>query len=205
MQALLAPVFTLAAVGLEVLIPYVMALLIDEGIAVGDLGKVIRWGAVMLGCAVLALLVGASSGVFGSEAATGLAANLRDALFEKVQTYSFSNIDKFSTAGLVTRMTTDVTNVQNAFQMVLTIATRAPISLVASLVMCVLISPSLSVIFFVAMVVLGAALFGIMFKTLPMFGQVFRRYDDLNSSVQENVTAIRVVKAFVREDHEDQK
>ena len=170
MQALLAPVFTLAAVGLEVLIPYVMALLIDEGIAVGDLGKVIRWGAVMLGCAVLALLVGASSGVFGSEAATGLAANLRDALFEKVQTYSFSNIDKFSTAGLVTRMTTDVTNVQNAFQMVLTIATRAPISLVASLVMCVLISPSLSVIFFVAMVVLGAALFGIMFKTLPMFG-----------------------------------
>lgn len=205
MQALLAPVFTLAAVGLEVLIPYVMALLIDEGIAVGDLGKVIRWGAVMLGCAVLALLVGASSGVFGSEAATGLAANLRDALFEKVQTYSFSNIDKFSTAGLVTRMTTDVTNVQNAFQMVLTIATRAPISLVASLIMCVLISPSLSVIFFVAMVVLGAALFGIMFKTLPMFGQVFRRYDDLNSSVQENVTAIRVVKAFVREDHEDQK
>ena len=126
--ALLVPVFTLAAVGLEVLIPYVMALLIDEGIAVGDIGKVFKWGIIMLLCAVLALMVGASSGIFGSEASTGLAANLRDALFEKVQTYSFGNIDKFSTAGLVTRMTTDVTNVQNAFQMVLTIATRALLS-----------------------------------------------------------------------------
>ncbi len=204
-QALLAPVFTVAAVGLEVLIPYVMALLIDEGIVVGDLGQVLKWGVVMLGCALLALLVGASSGVFGSEAATGLAANLRDALFEKVQTYSFGNIDKFSTAGLVTRMTTDVTNVQNAFQMALIIATRAPITLVASLVMCVLISPSLSTIFFVAMVVLGLALFGIMTRTLPLFSQVFQRYDALNASVQENVTAIRVVKAFVREDHEREK
>jgi ATP-binding cassette subfamily B protein len=136
LAAILAPIFTLAAVGLEVLIPYVMALLIDRGISVGDMGQVFQWGAIMLLCALLALLVGASSGVFGSEAATGLAANLRDALFEKVQTYSFGNIDKFSTAGLVTRMTTDVTNVQNAFQMVLIIATRAPITLVASIVMC---------------------------------------------------------------------
>ena len=205
LAAILAPIFTLAAVGLEVLIPYVMALLIDRGISVGDIGQVFKWGAIMLLCAMLALLVGASSGVFGSEAATGLAANLRDALFEKVQTYSFGNIDKFSTAGLVTRMTTDVTNVQNAFQMVLIIATRAPITLVASIVMCVLISPSLSVVFFVAMVTLGFALIYIMLKTMPMFGNVFRRYDDLNASVQENVTAIRVVKAFVREDHESEK
>lgn len=204
-QALMAPLFTLAAVGLEVLIPYVMALLIDQGIVVGDLGQVLKWGIVMLLCAALALLVGASSGVFGSEAATGLASNLRDALFEKVQTYSFSNIDKFSTAGLVTRMTTDVTNVQNAFQMALIIATRAPITLVASLTMCLIISPKLSVVFFVAMAVLGVALFGIMFKTLPLFGRVFQRYDALNASVQENVTAIRVVKAFVREKHEDEK
>ena len=203
--ALLAPVFTLASVGLETLIPYVMALLIDRGIAAGDLGQVWLWGAIMIGCALLALLVGASSGVFGSEAATGLAANLRDALFEKVQTYSFANIDKFSTAGLVTRMTTDVTNVQNAFQMALIIATRAPITLVASLTMCLIISRSLSTVFLVAMVLLAIALFGIMFKTMPMFGQVFQRYDALNSSVQENVTAIRVVKAFVREDHESQK
>jgi ATP-binding cassette subfamily B protein len=198
---ILAPLFTLAAVGLEVLVPYVMALLIDQGIAVGDMGQVFKWGIIMLLCALLALMVGASSGIFGSEASTGLAANLRDALFEKVQTYSFSNIDKFSTAGLVTRMTTDVTNVQNAFQMVLTIATRAPITLVASLAMCLIISPSLSVIFFVAMAGLGFALIFIMLKTMPMFGNVFRRYDDLNASVQENVTAIRVVKAFVREDH----
>ena len=205
LAAILAPIFTLAAVGLEVLIPYVMALLIDRGISVGDMGQVFQWGAIMLLCALLALLVGASSGVFGSEAATGLAANLRDALFEKVQTYSFGNIDKFSTAGLVTRMTTDVTNVQNAFQMVLIIATRAPITLVASIVMCVLISPSLSVVFFVTMVALGFALIYIMLKTMPMFGNVFRRYDDLNASVQENVTAIRVVKAFVREDHESEK
>ena len=205
LAAILAPIFTLAAVGLEVLIPYVMALLIDRGISVGDMGQVFQWGAIMLLCALLALLVGASSGVFGSEAATGLAANLRDALFEKVQTYSFGNIDKFSTAGLVTRMTTDVTNVQNAFQMVHIIATRAPITLVASIVMCVLISPSLSVVFFVAMVALGFALIYIMLKTMPMFGNVFRRYDDLNASVQENVTAIRVVKAFVREDHESEK
>ena len=205
MAALLAPVFTLASVGLETLIPYVMALLIDRGIAAGDLGQVWLWGAIMIGCALLALLVGASSGVFGSEAATGLAANLRDALFEKVQTYSFANIDKFSTAGLVTRMTTDVTNVQNAFQMALIIATRAPITLVASLIMCLIISRSLSTVFLVAMVLLAIALFGIMFKTMPMFGQVFQRYDALNSSVQENVTAIRVVKAFVREDHESQK
>ncbi|MDO4537403.1 MAG: ABC transporter ATP-binding protein [Coriobacteriales bacterium] len=205
MATILAPLFTLAAVGLEVLIPYVMALLIDNGIAVGDMGQVFMWGVVMLLCALLALLVGVGSGVFGSEASTGLAANLRDSLFEKVQTYSFSNIDKYSTAGLVTRMTTDVTNIQNAFQMVLTIATRAPITLVASLVMCLIISPSLSVIFFVAMVLLGAALMAIMFKTMPMFGNVFKRYDDLNSSVQENITAIRVVKAFVREDHESKK
>ena len=205
LPAVLAPVFTLAAVGLEVLIPFVMALLIDEGIAVGDMGQVMKWGLIMLLCAALALLVGSCSGIFGSEAATGLASNLRDALFEKVQTYSFSNIDKFSTAGLVTRMTTDVTNVQNAFQMTLIIATRAPITLIASLAMCIIISPSLSSVFFVAMVVLGVALFSIMFKTMPLFGHVFERYDDLNSSVQENVTAIRVVKAFVREDHEDKK
>jgi ATP-binding cassette subfamily B protein len=195
----------LAAVGLEVLVPYVMALLIDQGIAVGDMGQVFKWGIIMLLCAVLALMVGASSGIFGSEASTGLAANLRDALFGKVQTYSFSNIDKFSTAGLVTRMTTDVTNVQNAFQMALIIATRAPITLIASLVMCLIISPSLSVIFFVAMVGLGTVLLTIKFKTMPIFGKVFRRYDDLNASVQENVTAIRVVKAFVREDHESAK
>ena len=204
-QTLLAPLFTFASVALEVAIPFVMGLLIDRGISAGDMGQVMLWGLIMLGCAAVALIVGALSGVYGSEASTGLASNLRDALFEKVQTYSFSNIDKFSTAGLVTRMTTDVTNVQNAFQMALIIATRAPITLMVSMVMCVLISPRLSLVFVVAMVLLSIALFGIMFKTLPMFRNVFERYDDLNASVQENVSAIRVVKAFVREDFEDKK
>ena len=204
-QTLLAPVLTLASVALEVAIPYVMGVLIDRGISVGDMGQVTLWGIVMLACAAVALVVGALSGVYGSEASTGLAANLRDALFEKVQTYSFANIDHFSTAGLVTRMTTDVTNVQNAFQMGLIIATRAPITLIVSMVMCVTLSPSMSLIFVVAMICLGFALFGIMFKTLPMFGHVFARYDDLNASVQENVSSIRVVKAFVREEHEDEK
>ncbi len=203
--AIIAPLCTLGAVGMEVFIPYVMALLIDRGISAGDMGQVWLWGSIMLACAAAALVIDAASAVFGARAATGLASNLRDALFEKVQTYSFSNIDKFSTASLVTRMTTDVSNVQNAFNMALIIATRAPISLVASLVMCVVISPSLSIIFFVAMIALSVALATIMFKAMPLFGQVFQRYDGLNSSVQENVTAIRVVKAFVREEHEDKK
>lgn len=203
--AIIAPLCTMSAVGMEVLIPYVMALLIDRGISAGNMGQVALWGGVMLACSLAGMVIDIASAVFGSRAATGLAANLRDSLFEKVQTYSFSNIDKFSTAGLVTRMTTDVSNVQNAFNMALIIATRAPISLVASLVMCVVISPSLSTIFFVAMVVLAGALITIMLKAMPLFGQVFQRYDNLNSSVQENVTAIRVVKAFVREDHEDKK
>ncbi|MDO5708784.1 MAG: ABC transporter ATP-binding protein [Coriobacteriales bacterium] len=204
-DALIAPLCTFAAVGLEVLIPYVMALLIDRGIAPGNMGEVWKWGILMLACAALALVVDSASAVFGARASTGLASNLRDSLFERVQTFSFSNIDKFSTAGLVTRMTTDVTNVQNAFQMALVIATRAPISLIASLVMCVIISPNLSVIFFAAMIGLSIGLVFIMLKTMPLFGRVFARYDDVNASVQENVTAIRVVKAFVREDYEDKK
>lgn len=204
-DALIAPLCTFAAVGLEVLIPYVMALLIDRGIAPGNMGEVWKWGILMLACAALALVVDSASAVFGARASTGLASNLRDSLFERVQTFSFSNIDKFSTAGLVTRMTTDVTNVQNAFQMALVIATRAPISLIASLVMCVIISPNLSVIFFAAMIGLSIGLVFIMLKTMPLFGRVFARYDDVNASVQENVTAIRVVKAFVREDYENKK
>ena len=204
-QAVLAPLFTLVAVMMEVLIPYVMAYLIDDGISAGDMSKVLFWGVVMIACAAVGLVAGVLSGVYGAEGSTGLASNLRDALFEKVETFSFGNIDKFSTASLVTRMTTDVTNVQNAAQMVLTIATKAPFTMIASLVMCILISPSLSVIFFVALVVLGAALVFILATSMPVFNRVFERYDALNSSVQENVTAIRVVKAFVREDYENEK
>jgi ATP-binding cassette subfamily B protein len=203
--ATLAPVCTLCCVVLEVLVPFIMGLLIDRGISQGDLQQVMQWGAIMIVCAIVALIMGYLSGVYGSEASVGLAANLRDDLFEKVQTYSFKNIDKFSTAGLVTRMTTDVTNVQNAFQMALIIATRAPITLVVSMAMCIFLSPSMSLIFVVAMLALGIGLFSIMFKVMPLFRRVFEHYDQLNSSVQENVTAIRVVKAFVREDHENEK
>jgi len=203
--AVLAPVLTVASVGFEVLIPYIMALLIDRGISAGDLGQVALWGAAMVACAAVALVVGVGSAVFGSRASIGLASNLRDSLFEKVQAYSFSNIDKFSTAGLVTRMTTDVTNVQNAFQMVIGIAVRAPITLLASIAMCIIISPSLSTIFFAVLIALGILLAFIVFRAMPLFGRVFERYDALNASVQENVTAIRVVKAFVREDYENRK
>ncbi len=203
--AILAPVFTFGAVSMDMLIPYVMALLIDRGISAGDMAQVWLWGSVMLACAFAALVIDSISAVCSARASTGLASNLRDALFEKVQSFSFSNIDKFSVAGLVTRMTTDVTNVQNAFNMALIIATRAPFSLIASLAMCVMISPNLSVIFFAALALLSLALAVIMLKTMPLFGRVFERYDALNASVQENVTAIRVVKAFVREDHEDEK
>ena len=159
----------------------------------------------MLVLALISLAAGILAGRFGAKASSGFACNLRDAMYEKIQTYSFSNIDKFSTAGLVTRMTTDVTNLQNAYQMCLRIAVRAPLMLLCSMVMCFFISPRLSSIFLVAVVVLAAALVLIMSKATRIFNQVFEKYDDLNASVQENVTAIRVVKAFVREDYENNK
>ena len=159
----------------------------------------------MLVLALISLAAGILAGRFGAKASSGFACNLRDAMYEKIQTYSFSNIDKFSTAGLVTRMTTDVTNLQNAYQMCLRIAVWAPLMLLCSMVMCFFISPRLSSIFLVAVVVLAAALVLIMSKATRIFNQVFEKYDDLNASVQENVTAIRVVKAFVREDYENNK
>ena len=203
--SLLTPLFTGLEVLLEVLIPFVTASIIDKGIEAGDMGQVFRYGGLMLVMAFLSLACGVLAGRFAAKASAGLACNLRDALYEKVQTFAFSNIDKYSTAGLVTRMTTDVTNVQNAYQMILRIAVRAPLMLVCSMAMCFFISVRLSSIFLAAIVILAAALAFIMVKTLPVFSEVFRRYDDLNASVQENVSAIRVVKAFVREDHENSK
>ena len=159
----------------------------------------------MIVMAFLSLCFGTLAGRFSAKASAGFACNLRDALYAKVQTFSFSNIDKYSTAGLVTRMTTDVTNMQNAYQMILRIAVRAPLMLVCSMCMCFFISVQLSAVFLVALVVLGVSLIFIMTRTIPVFQKVFRRYDDLNASVQENVSAIRVVKAFVREAYEDEK
>ena len=202
---LLAPLFTAGEVLMEVLIPFVTAAIIDRGIEAGDIGQIYRYGVLMLVLAFLSLCCGVLAGRFAAKASSGFACNLRDGIFANVQTFSFANIDKYSTAGLVTRMTTDVTNVQNACQMILRIAVRAPLMLISSLVMCFVISARLSSIFLVALVLLATALVCIMLKTTKIFNEVFRRYDDLNASVQENISAIRVVKAFVREAHENDK
>ena len=204
-DSLLAPLFTGLEVLMEVLIPFVIAEIIDKGIQAGDIHQVYFYGAMMLVMAFFSLTFGILAGKYAASASAGFACNLREAIFENVQTFSFSNIDKFSTAGLVTRMTTDVTNVQNAYQMIVRIAVRAPLMMICSMVMCFVISPSLSTVFLVAIVILGAALIVIMSRASRIFNKVFRRYDDLNASVQENIAAIRVVKAFVREEREDDK
>ena len=204
-DAILTPLCTALEVLMEILIPFVTASIIDEGIQAGDMGKVWLYGGLMLALAFLSLFFGAMAGKLGASASSGFAANLRQGMFENIQRYSFSNIDKFSTASLVTRMTTDVTNTQMAFQMCLRIAVRAPLMLLCSMAMCFVISPRLSLVFLAALVVLGVVLFGVMGLTLPIFQQVFRRYDDLNASVQENVSGIRTVKAFVREKFENEK
>ncbi len=204
-SAVLAPLCTAGEVLMEVLIPFVTAAIIDQGIEAGNMNKIYQYGALMLVLALFSLCFGVLAARFSARASAGFACNLRDAMYCNVQTFSFSNIDKFSTAGLVTRMTTDVTNLQNAFQMILRVAARAPLMLLCSMFMCFFINVQLSLIFLVAIVVLGAALAAIMLRTTPIFDKVFRKYDDLNASVQENVSAIRVVKAFVRETFENEK
>ena len=201
----LSPMYTTFCVILEILIPYLTASIIDKGIAVGDMGHVARIGALMAVMAVLAMFCGMRAGIHSARASTGLASNLRESMFARIQDYSFSNIDKFSTAGLVTRLTTDVTNIQNAFQMLLMICTRSPVTLIVALFMAFSISAKLSLIFLVAMVFLAVMLFIFIPKAMGYFKQMFKKYDKVNGVVKENVGAIRVVKAFVREDYEDQK
>ena len=190
---------------MEILMPFITARIIDDGLEVSNLPVVYQFGALMVVMAFLSLFFGAMAGKNAAGAAAGLSANLREAIYANIQTFSFSNIDKFSVPGLVTRMTTDITNVQNAFMMVIRVAVRAPLNLIFSFAMCMIISPRLSAMFLIAVAFLVIVIGAIMVVTLKIFRQVFRRYDDLNASVQENVTAIRVVKAFVREDHEDRK
>lgn len=197
--------FTILEVVMEVLLPFITALIIDNGLEQSDMPAILKYGALMLIMAVVSLFSGAMAGKFAASASSGFACNLRESMYIRVQDYSFSNIDKFSTAGLVTRMTTDVTNLQNAFQMTIRIAVRAPLMLVSSMVMCFLINRDLSLVFLAALCFLAVVLALIMRKASAVFREVFDRYDDLNASVQENVTAIRVVKAYVREDHEKQK
>ena len=190
---------------MEILLPFITAIIIDQGLEAANLSVVYRYGAAMVIMALFSLTFGALAGKFAASASSGLSANLREAIYAKIQTFSFSNIDKFSVPGLVTRMTTDITNVQNAFMMVIRIAVRAPLMLIFSYVMCLLISPPMSLMFLVAVVFLVVVLGAIMLVTLKIFNRVFQKYDDLNASVQENVSAIRVVKAFVREEYENQK
>ena len=190
---------------MEILMPFVTAIIIDRGLEVSNLPVVYRYGALMVLMAFLSLIFGAMAGRNAAAASSGMSANLREAIYANIQTFSFSNIDKFSVPGLVTRMTTDITNVQNAFMMVIRVAVRAPLNLVFSFAMCMIISPRLSAMFLIAVVFLVIVIGSIMVITLKIFNQVFKRYDDLNASVQENVSAIRVVKAFVREDYENVK
>ena len=204
-QAVLTPLFTMGEAVLEIAVPLVMASIIDDGIEAGNIGHVYRYGALMVGLAALGLLAGILAGTTAATASSGFAANLRAAMFRNIQEFSFANIDKYSTAGLVTRLTTDVTNVQNAFQMMMRMAVRAPAMMIAAAVMAVKVSPRMSVIFLVALICLIIVLPLLMIPTGKLFRQVFRKYDDLNASVQENVSAIRVVKSFVREGFEGEK
>ena len=203
--ALLTPLWTTLEVIMGVLIPYVTASIIDKGIGAGSLPAVYKYGAMMVGIACLSLLFGILAGRFAAYSSTGLAANLRNAMYTNIQRFSFSDIDKFSTAGLVTRMTTDVASIQNAFQMLLRTSFRAPLNMVSALVMCFLIHKRLSIIFLVAMVILSAFLAVLITRAAKLFKEILLKVDALNSVVQENVSAIRVVKAFVREDHEMSK
>ena len=201
----LTPVFMILEVVVETLIPLAMASMIDNGVETGNIGHIYRMGALMAVLAAAGLVTGVLGGKYGALASTGFAKNLRKAMYTNIQTFSFSNIDKFSTAGLITRLTTDVTNLQNAYQMILRMCTRAPASLICAMSMAFFINAKLASVYLIAVIFLGIALFCILQKANKYFQMVFRKYDDLNASVQENVSAIRVVKAYVREDYETSK
>ena len=203
--AILTPMFSALEAVMDILLPTIMAFIIDLGIEKGDMNAIVKYGLLTFAVAAIALLLGILAGKYAAEASTGFAGNLRDAMYENIQHYSFSNIDKFSTAGLVTRMTTDVTNLQNAFQMMERMCVRAPVHLVFALIMAFGIGGPLALIFVVAVAFLLAVLASIMVPTFKIFDRVFKNYDNLNSSVQENVSAIRVVKSFVREGFENEK
>lgn len=203
--SLLAPLCAALEVFFDMSVPFVIAKLIDQGVHAGNLAVAMKYGILMLVLATCGLTTGFLAGKFAAQASAGFAANLREGMYDNIQTFAFSNIDKYSTAGLVTRMTTDVTNVQNAYQMIIRIVVRAPLTIVVSMIMCFVVDQRLSLIFLAAVLILGASLLFIMRKAMTTFNYVFRKYDDLNASVQENISAIRVVKAFVREKYENKK
>ena len=200
--SILTPVFMVLEVIMDTVIPLIMASIIDKGVEVGDINHIYKMGLLMVLTAAFGLFTGYMGGWCGAKASTGFARNLRKAMFENIQTFSFANLDKYSTAGLVTRMTTDVTNVQNAYQMILRMCFRAPGNLICAMVMAFFISPRLASIYLLAVVFLSVCLIFIMRGATKYFRQVFKKYDELNASVQESVSAVRVVKAYVREDYE---
>lgn len=204
-DSILSPVYVAGEVILELLLPFIMASMIDDGVEVGNMKHILITGIIMLVIAMLSLFCGAMCGKHAAIASTGFAKNVRKSMFDNIQTFSFANIDKFSTAGLITRMTTDVTNVQQAYQMVIRMCVRAPLMLICAMVMVIIINPKLAMIYAVALVILGIALFFIIGNAQKAFKAMFKKYDALNATVQENVSAIRVVKAYVREDHEMNK
>ena len=203
--SLVTPIFMILEVAMEMVIPLLMASIIDDGVQAGDMKHIFVIGCYMILAAIVGLFAGVMGGKYGAKASTGFARNLREAMYENIQTFSFSNIDKFSTAGLVTRMTTDVTNIQNAYQMLLRMCFRAPVSLICAMLMAFLINARVASIYLVAVVFLGIVIIFIMRAVSRYFSEVFKKYDDLNASVQENVAAQRVVKAYVREDYEIDK
>ena len=205
LPSVLTPLCMIGEVIMEMIIPLLMASIVDKGVNAGNMQHIYKIGAIMVVVALLGLLFGLLGGIFASRAATGFAKNLRKGMFEKIQSYSFANIDKFSVAGLVTRLTTDVTNLQNAYQMLLRMAFRAPTTLIVAMVMAFVINHRLASVYLIAVAVLGTILSVLIRKATRYFTQVFERYDDLNASVQENISGIRVVKSFVREEYEDNK
>lgn len=205
LPSILTPVFMILEVAMEMLIPLLMASIIDKGVEVGNMTHIYEVGVVMIVVATIGLLSGMAGGRFAAKASTGFARNLREAVFNHIQTFSFANIDKFSTAGLVTRMTTDITHIQHSYQMMLRMLVRSPISLICAMAMSFYISPRLACVYLVAVIFLGTILIFIMKKAMKYFSQAFPKYDDMNAAVQENVSAIRVVKAYVREEEETSK
>ena len=204
-QAVATPLFMVGEVAMETFIPLVMSFLIDRGITPGHMDQIWLYGLVLLLCAMLSLFSGVMSGRMAAVSSAGFARNLRHDMYDTIQDYSFSNIDKFSTSSIITRLTTDVTNVQNAFQMILRMAVRAPMTLIFSMIMAFSINARISMVFLFMLPVLGAGIYFIMTRTHPIFRRVFKTYDRLNSVVQENLRGIRVVKNFVREDYEVEK
>ena len=203
--SIVTPLFMLLEVLMETLIPFLMASIIDDGVNAGDIGHIYRVGGLMVAAAAVGLFAGMAGGRYGAKASAGFAKNLRESMFNHIQTFSFANIDKFSTAGLVTRLTTDVTNLQNAYQMILRMFSRAPASMICAMVMAFNINARLSSIYLAAVIILGVILFFIIRHATGFFQQAFPKYDELNASVQENVSAVRVVKAYVREEQETSK